>query len=221
MISEIEGVLVGIEESKAQVRMSQGVTYEVLLSAYSSARLGTKIDEVVRLHTYHFLEGNSQGSSFIPRLAGFMTVNDKAFFEIFTTVKGIGAKKALRALAMSTGQLASAITDRDVKLLQTLPEIGKRTAETIVATLHGKVDRFVGDAVVQGGGSGDDGGEGGGGEGLGERSMAARNALEILIQLGENRKQALIWVDEVLMKEPDLTDPQEIITQVFNLKASV
>ena len=79
----------------------------------------------------------------IPRLAGFLSVEDRAFFELFTTCKGIGNRKALRAMSLDVGQLAGAISDRDIALLQTLPDIGRRTAETIIATLHGKVDRFL------------------------------------------------------------------------------
>ena len=90
-----------------------------------------------------------------------------------------------------------------------------------MATLHGKVDQFIGqpksgesesqsDVVV-----GDDEYT------PSERTAASRNALEILIQLGESRPQSVIWIDQVMQKHPDLEDPQEIITEVFNLKASV
>ena len=44
---------------------------------------------------------------------------------------------------MPFGTIAAAIAEKDIDLLKSLPEIGKRTAETIVAELHGKVDRFV------------------------------------------------------------------------------
>ena len=47
-------------------------------------------------------------------------------------------------MTMTTGQIAAAIVDRDVAMLQSLPEIGKRTAETIIAALHDKVDAFAG-----------------------------------------------------------------------------
>ena len=39
--------------------------------------------------------------------------------------------------------VAEAIAARDHGMLQTLPEIGKRTAETICVELKGKVDPFV------------------------------------------------------------------------------
>ena len=212
MICRIHGVLEGIANGRAQVAPEGGLTYEVLLPAYAAARLGASIDSPITLHTVHFLEGSSQGTSFIPRLAGFLSETDKAFYELFTTVKGIGARKALRAMALDTGQIAAAIAERDVKLLQSLPEIGKRMAETIVATLHGKVDRFVSEAAY-----GDRREAAGGGTATGR--TASREALEVLLQLGESRTQAVAWIDQVLTRRPELDDAQVIITEVFKVKS--
>ena len=99
--------------------------------------------QTLTLNTFHFIEMQGQGTTAIPRLAGFTTAQDRRFYELFTTVKGIGNKRALRAMALESAQIAAAIADRDLALLQSLPEIGRRTAETIVATLSGKVDAFV------------------------------------------------------------------------------
>ena len=213
MICRITGQLEAIENGKARLALEGGLTYEVLLPACASARLGASIDSPVTLHTLHYMEGSSQGTSFIPRLAGFLTETDKAFFELFTTVKGIGARKALRAMTLDTAQIANAIADRDTKMLQTLPEIGKRMSETIVATLHGKVDTFV---------SGPSSGESTGGGGVPQPGRAAsREALEVLLQLGENRTQAVAWIDQVLTRDPEIDDAQVIITEVFKVKSGV
>jgi len=213
MICRITGQLEAIEGGKARLALDGGLTYEVLLPAYASARLGASIDSPVTLHTLHFLEGSSQGTSFVPRLAGFLTETDKAFFELFTTVKGIGSRKALRAMTLDTAQIANAIADRDTKMLQTLPEIGKRMSETIVATLHGKVDAF-----VSGPGSGE---PATGGKVPPPGRAASREALEVLLQLGENRTQAVAWIDQVLTRDPEIDDAQVIITEVFKVKSGV
>jgi Holliday junction DNA helicase RuvA len=186
----------------------------VLLPAYVESRLHSEIGQPATLHTIYLLEGSAQGSSMHPRLIGFLSTDDKAFFELFTTVKGIGPRKALRAMTLETGQLAGAIAERDVKLLQSLPEIGKRTAETIIASLHGKVNRFVSGAVYS------VAPEPGGAASAPGRT-AAREALEVLLQLGESRTQAVQWIDQVLTRDPEIDDAQLIITEAFKVKSGV
>ena len=158
MIAKVEGILESLDGGSAFVRLgpagsvsSHGLTYEVLLPAYVTVRLGGSIGQQISLSTLHFIESQGQGTTMIPRLAGFLTVEDQQFFELFTTCKGIGNRRALRAMALETPQLAAAITDGDVALLQSLPEIGRRTADTIVATLRGKLDRFVSASAFGGG----------------------------------------------------------------------
>lgn len=214
MICRIQGVLESIEEGRAHVTPAgTGLGYEVLLPAFAAARLGGAIDSDVTLHTHHFIEASAQGTNMTPRLAGFLSPDHRAFYELFTTVKGIGPRKALRALALEPAAIAAAIAERDVKTLQTLPEIGKRMAETIVATLHGKVDRFLAGPSRPGAG----------GEAPADPpppgNAAAREAIEVLVQLGEPRPQAAKWVDAVLTRRPGVDDAQAIITEALRMKA--
>lgn len=141
MITQIEGRLVALVDGAAHVRVGD-VTYEVLVPAADSMALAASLGTPVVFHTLHYLEGQGQGSSFWPRLIGFRTARDRAFFELFTTVKGIGNRKALRALQMPFVRVARAIADRDLDTLQSLPEIGRRTAEAICVELKGKVDAY-------------------------------------------------------------------------------
>lgn len=152
MITRLSGHLETIENHAATVRLAGGVlAMEVLLPAYVARQLATSVGQQVSFHTLCYLEGQGQGSSFEPRLIGFLTPKDRQFFELFTTVKGIGNRKALRALDEQPSVIAAAIAKRDAKALTALPEIGKRLAETMVAELIGKVEPFlagpVGDAV--------------------------------------------------------------------------
>jgi Holliday junction DNA helicase RuvA len=215
VIARIQGILESVEGSVALVALPGGLAYEVLVSAYTAARLGGSIGQPVKFETLHFVESQNQGSTLLPRLAGFLTAQDRQFFELFTTAKGIGNKRALRAMTLASDQIAAAIADRDLTLLQSLPEIGKRTAETIVATLHGKVDKFISAAAY---------GENAATRGAstppptGARALA-REALEVLLQLGENRVQALSWIDEVLRGEERPTDVQDLIARVYRIKA--
>jgi Holliday junction DNA helicase RuvA len=214
MISGIRGILRQVEKGRAQVQLDSGLTYELLIPAYVQGRIGSRIDQEISFHTVHFLEGSSQGNNFTPRLAAFTSETDRQFYELFTTVKGIGARKALRAMTLSTAQIANAIADRDTAVLQSLPEIGKRMAETIVATLHGKVDPFVSEqAYVASEGAAAD-------ESPAPSRAAAREALAVLMQLGESRPQAMQWIDQVLTRQPELDSAEAIITEALRLRSS-
>jgi len=215
MISRIKGTLESIEGGVAVLQLPGGLTYEVLVSAFTGARLGGSLGQVVELHTLHYCESQNQGASLLPRLAGFLNAQDRRFFELFTTTKGIGNKKALRAMTLATDQIAAAIADRDLALLQSLPEIGRRTAETIVATLHGKVDKYL-SASAYAPLPGDK--SAAGPQPTGARALA-RDALEVLMQLGENRTQAMAWIDEALRDEEKPADVQDLVARVYRIKA--
>lgn len=215
MIRKIQGILDAIEGGVAHVTPEGGLTYELLLSGYTAGRLGMLIGQPVTLHTIHYLEGSSQGGNLTPRLAGFLDATDRDFFDSFTDVKGIGPKKALRAMAMSSSQIAAAIADRDIKTLQSLPEIGRRMAETIVATLHGKLDRFLASPSAPSSDSTGSGGE------PAPAGHAAREAMAVLLQLGENRAAVVQWINDVLVKQPGLDNSQELITAVLRHKATL
>lgn len=210
MIARIEGTLTGITGDRALLDVGGGVTYELLLPAFTAARLGGSIDQHVTLYTLHFLESSNQGSTFFPRLAGFVSEQDKAFFELFVSCKGIGYRKALRAMALPAAQLAAAIEDRDLATLQSLPEVGKRTAETIAATLRGKVERFLGVPARSGQVE----------IGVGPVGGVAREALEALVTLGEKRTDALRWIDRVMSADQPPEDAQAVIAAVYRMKSS-
>jgi Holliday junction DNA helicase RuvA len=194
-----------------------GLTYEVLLPVYAAARLQGSMGQPVTLYTVYFIESLNQGASLVPRLAGFLEPEDRAFFELFTTCKGIGNRKALRAMSIQTSRIANAIADRDVAMLQSLPEIGRRTAETIVATLQDRVDAFVSGAAF--------GAREGGRKGVAaaagpEGGSLAREALEVLMQLGENRVQAVMWIDQALRDEASRPGTaEEIVARVYRIKS--
>ncbi len=156
MITRLTGIVESIDERSASVRPVPGVdiTIDILLPSYLAVSMkaarqaglersgGPRTEQPATFYTLCYLEGQGQGTSFIPRLIGFESARDRAFFEVFTTVKGIGNRKALRALARPPAEIAAAIARRDARALTELPEIGKRLAETVVAELHGKVESF-------------------------------------------------------------------------------
>jgi len=213
MIARIQGTLDAIEQDRAYVDLQHGLVYEVLLPAFAATRLATSTGQPVTLHTFEFIEATSQGSTMFPRLAGFLSAADRRFFQLFVTCKGIGHRRALRAMVLDTNTIASAIADRDAKLLQTMPEVGKKLAEGIVLNLRDKVDGFVSEAAypAEGLANGDAPGARVGG-------TLARDALEVLLQLGENRTQAVQWIDRALSNNAP-TDVQALVAEVYRLRA--
>ena len=152
MIARIEGTLVDIVDGVAEVRAGgmpgDGLVYEVLVPACDAGELAMRVGRPVAFHTLHYLESQGQGSHFVPRLIGFRSRAQRDFFELLTTVKGVGNRKALRAMQVPHARMAEAIVAGDAKFLATLPEIGKRTAEAAIVELKGKLDAFVADPTA-------------------------------------------------------------------------
>ncbi len=204
MITRLRGNLVAIEEGKAMVAV-EAITYELLIPAADVEKLLDQLGSSIEFHTMHYFEGQSQGSSFIPRLIGFACDRDREFFQLFTTVKGIGNRKALRALIRPFGEIASAIANKDSSALVSLPEIGKRSAETIIAELSGKIDNFIGDVIPNI-----------------EIKMPTfgEDAISMLIQLGESPRDAKKLVRLAIDREPNIETADQLVQTSFQLKGS-
>lgn len=146
MLARITGLLETLEGNTALIVQDLGgggAAYEVLLPAYLARTLEPQVGSGVTLITIQYLESLNQGSSFVPRLIGFGSIRERGFFELLTTVKGLGNKRALRAMVLEPGSIARSIYDRDARALQRLPEIGPKLAELIIHELKNKVDAFV------------------------------------------------------------------------------
>jgi Holliday junction DNA helicase RuvA len=159
MLARLTGTLESLAANTALLTPNgaEGVAYEILLPAYLADRLshtpgmsgawGANPEDGsarrITLHTLQYLESQNQGASFIPRLLGFASPHEREFFELLTSVKGLGNKRAMRAMAVEPHAIARAIAERDARFLQTLPEIGPKLAELIVHELKSKVDRFL------------------------------------------------------------------------------
>lgn len=218
MIAKLRGVLEALEKDRALIQADGGLSYEVLLPSAAVAHLADQVGKAVTLHIHHYVEAPSQGSTMIPRLAGFLTSQDKHFFELLTTCKGIGPRKGLRAMALETPVIAAAIADRDLATLQSLPEIGRRTAETIVTDLRDKVAGFVA-ATAFAGAAGAKSASYCRDGAAGALGTMARDALEVLLQLGESRLEAVALIDRVLAQVDRPRDAQELVARVYELKS--
>lgn len=192
------------------------VGYAVMLPAATAEELASRLGQRVSLRTIQYLEGQAQGASFVPRLVGFLNESDERLFELLTRVKGLGVKRALRAMAAPSGEIAAAIAGGDVAALKGLPEIGKKLAETMILELKDKVGSLAFEAGQAGRAGPARGTTPGAGAGL--ESAAAQQAVSALVRLGEDRTDAEARVRAVLKEAGEgagrLT-PDEILSASF------
>jgi Holliday junction resolvasome RuvABC DNA-binding subunit len=214
MLERLRGQLRSVGDHDATVTVGP-LDYEVLVPSGDAARLTLAIGEEIEFVLLHYLESQANGAIFRPRLIGFTTEADRTFFELLTSVKGIGYRKALRALAMPISTIARAVAEKDVDTLRALPEIGKKTAETIVLDLHEKVaDLLPGLA----GGIRDLDARGGGTTPDAANSNAARDAILVLVQLGESRVVAADLVERARRADPTITESDALVAAALSLK---
>jgi Holliday junction DNA helicase RuvA len=140
VITNIRGTLVSVEETTALLQVG-AFQYSILVPDFSRRNLQGSVGEEISLHTIQYLEGNPQGRM-TPRMVGFQSSIERDFFELFCSVDGVGAKKALRAMIKPVQEVAALIDQQDVKGLSTLPGIGPATGERIVAKLRRKMPKF-------------------------------------------------------------------------------
>jgi holliday junction DNA helicase RuvA len=141
VLTKVRGILQTVAEESLTLLIDP-LEIEVLIPEHTRRQVQSKVGEPITLHTILYIEGGSMVSRLLPRLVGFTSAIDREFFEIFCSVDGVGARKALRAMVRPVRELARSIQDQDVKLLATFPGIGEATAERIVAKLRRKVGKF-------------------------------------------------------------------------------
>ena len=94
MISSITGQLRRVETDRIHLACGP-ILYEILVPASDITDLQSRPGEEITFHTILDLEGDATRGGLTPRLIGFLRPEDKRFFQLFITVKGIGPKVAL------------------------------------------------------------------------------------------------------------------------------
>lgn len=76
-------------------------------------------------------------------LYGFLEDADRALFELVQTVSGIGPKVALSIVsALAPSQLAIAVAQEDISVIEKVPGIGRKGAQRLILELKGKLSDF-------------------------------------------------------------------------------
>jgi holliday junction DNA helicase RuvA len=181
-------------KSPAQVNIElNGIGYEVHIS----------------LNTYAAIQHLNEGKLFIHlqvkedshTLFGFFEKEEKEMFLLLTSVSGIGAATARMMLSyIKPEEISSAIILGNVRLMESVKGIGKKTAERLVLELKDKVAKkpFA----------------------SGYSSFAANNTIEqdaltALIALGISRSQAEQSIQKIVRAEPGILLLEELIKKAL------
>jgi Holliday junction DNA helicase RuvA len=208
MIVRLTGIVADVYEDHAVIDRS-GIAREVLVPGYAVGELAACRGREVTLHTLEYLEGNQASGNLVPRLVGFVHHEDKRFFSRFISVKGIGLRKALKALSEPVVAVARWIQSGDTKALARLPGIGARAAQLIVAELGDQMDEFalgVSSAPAQ--------------ESAG-LSRPQQDALEVLVAWGDARGEAERWLQRAAQLHPGIDTPDGWVRAAYRVKTGL
>jgi Holliday junction DNA helicase RuvA len=141
MIAHLNGTLTSKTVEQAVIDV-HGVGYVVTIPLSTYYTLPQLQASVRLLTTMHVREDAM-------RLYGFATEDERVLFELLTSVSSIGPRLALNMLSsIPAPELHQTIAHSDVTRLQTIPGIGRKTAERVVLELKEKVDRVTLAAAV-------------------------------------------------------------------------
>ena len=200
MIAYLEGKIIKKEDDRI-ILLVNHVGYEILLPANVMASLSEKKDdELTSLYIYYYQTDRQPK----PVLIGFNLEAEKEFFQYFISVEAIGPMKAVKAMTLPAREIAQAIENKDVGILQKLSGIGNRTAQKIIATLEGKMGKFV---LIN----------------AGEKSAVVGSApdftemvLDVLVsQFGHKTLDAKRMISEALERNQAISSPEELFDEVY------
>ena len=144
MIAFVEGPVISVGTDSAIVQAG-GVGYRVFCGPGTLA--GLHEGQESRLYTHHLVREDQQA------LYGFKTTEELGFFELLTTVTGVGPKVALAIVsARPVADLQLAIFQGDEGVLTAVSGVGKKLAARVVLELKEKVSAA--GASATGGGAG-------------------------------------------------------------------
>ncbi|MDM8539726.1 Holliday junction branch migration protein RuvA [Desulfococcaceae bacterium HSG9] len=201
MIGYLEGTLLKKEDERILLLANQ-VGYEVLVPAIVMEKFESKqVGDHVAVYIY-FQQTDRQPK---PVLIGFNQEIEKEFFQHFISVSAIGPLKAVKALTYSVFEIANAIEEQDVAKLALLKGIGKRTAQKIVATLHGKMNKFIlsgnqTDAIPD------------------AKTDLTAHVFDVLVnQLGHKATEAQQLIKEALKRNPLIATSEQLFEEVYSV----
>jgi len=182
-------------KSPAQVYIDvNGIGFEVNISlnTYSSLQ---KLD-TGRLYTYLQIREDAH------ILYGFFDKSEKEMFVQLISISGVGAATARMMLSsLKPEEINGAIAQGNVKLLESIKGIGKKTAERLVLELKDKVGKNNIDVKLRGT----------------SVNTLQQDAIDALTALGIARSQAENAVQKTIGSEPYIINLEELIKKALKV----
>ena len=201
MIAHLKGFLLSKSTSSVIVD-NNGLGYEVFVPLSTFYTLPDEEGQEVSLHIHTHVREDA----FI--LFGFGTILEKKIFRLLISVSGIGPKLAINILSgIGPESLLDAIAQGDVTKLQSIPGVGKKTAERISLELKDKAQSARADVDLPPVKISSQ-----------EDKEFRDDALSALINLGYSSKAAGAAVDKALSKTGEIT-LERIITEALRVLA--
>ncbi|MCW3090404.1 MAG: Holliday junction helicase subunit RuvA [Ferruginibacter sp.] len=180
-------------KNPAQVYIDvNGVGYEVNISLNTYTHIQNS--ESGKLYTYLQVKEDAH------TLYGFFDRGEKEMFILLISVSGIGAATARMMLShLKPDEVSTAIQSGNIKLLESIKGIGKKTAERLVLELRDKVNKI--ESILQ------------------VAPLAGNriqnDALNALVALGITRVQAETAVKKILLSDTDIITLEELIKKAL------
>jgi len=135
MIGRIKGTL--LETAAPDVLVDvQGVGYELQVPMTTLYRL-PELNQPVSLHTHMVVREDAQ------LLYGFYDQRDRSLFRALIKVSGVGPKLGLAILSgMGADDFVQVIHQNNAKALESLPGVGKKTAERLIIEMRDKLKNW-------------------------------------------------------------------------------
>ncbi|MBN8551200.1 MAG: Holliday junction branch migration protein RuvA, partial [Deltaproteobacteria bacterium] len=124
MFAKLKGIVDEVEASRVTLDVN-GVGYELFCSGGCVSQLERGREAAIIV----FTDVNENSI----RLYGFADALEKQVFLLLTTVKGVGSRTAMEIVScVDKVELLRAIAAQDLKRLQSIKGVGKKTSERIV-----------------------------------------------------------------------------------------
>jgi len=179
MYDHLFGIIYSKQPTNLVLRV-QGVGYSIHI-AFSTYDALPEVGRECLIYTYLQVKEDAHV------LFGFLSVEERLFFQKLTSVSGIGPITGIRIMSSaSLEQLIMAIQTGNVIALSKTKGIGKKTAERLVLELSSSIGNIRVSGSAQS-----------------PMSRQQKDSISALVTLGYSEKDAMHAVQEVLKEKPD------------------
>jgi Holliday junction DNA helicase RuvA len=163
----------------------------------------------ISLNTYTAIQNLNEGKLFVHlqvkedshTLFGFFDKGEKEMFLLLTSVSGVGAATARMMLSsIKPADITAAIIQGNVRLMESIKGIGKKTAERLILELKDKIGKptITGENNIYPAGN-----------------TIEQDALTALTALGITRMQAEQSIQKIVRAEPGILQLEELIKKAL------